>query len=62
MTIYPRRKLTDTGHILAAVKTEELAKPLAVTLAEERAETLDKTNSYMVKEAISDRLDNTSAM
>ena len=62
MAIYLRRKLTDTEHILGAVKTEELAKPLAVTLAEERAETLDKMNSYMVKEAISDRLDNTSAM
>ena len=62
MTIYPRRKLTDTGHILGAVKTEELAKPLAVTLAEERAETLDETNSYMLEEAMADRLDNTSAM
>ena len=47
---------------MGAVKTEELAKPLAVTLAEGRAETLDETNSYMVEEAVADRLDNTSAM
>ena len=47
---------------MGAVKTEELGKPLAVTLAEERAEKLDETNSYMVEEAVADRLDNTSAM
>lgn len=36
--------------ILGAVKTQALAKPLAVTLAEGRDETFDKTNSYTVEE------------
>jgi len=48
--------------ILGAVKTDALAKPLAVTFAERRAETLQETNSYTVEEAVADRLSNTSEM
>jgi len=44
------------------VKAEALAKPLAVTLAEGRAETVDESNSYTVEEAMPNRLGNTSAM
>jgi len=47
---------------LGAVKTEALAKPLAVTLAERRAETLDETNSYPVHEAVANRLGDTTAI
>ena len=48
--------------ILGDVKAEALADPLAVTLAKGRAETLDKTNSCMVEEAVANRLGDTSAM
>ena len=47
---------------MSGVKAELLADPLAVTLAEGRAETLDETNSYTVKEAVVNRLGDTSAM
>ena len=58
----PEEEADRHWHILGAVETEELAKPLAVTFAEGRAETIEETNSYMVEEAVADRLDNTSAM
>ena len=44
------------------VKAEALAKPLAVTIAEGRAETVDESNSYTVEEAMANRLGDTSAM
>jgi len=49
-------------HILRAVMVEELAEPLAVTLPKRRGKTLDKTSSYRVKEAVANRLGDTSAM
>ena len=41
---------------------EALADPLAVTLAEVRAETVDEMNSYTVEEAVANRFGDTSAM
>ena len=48
--------------ILGEVKAEALADPMAVTLAEVRAETVDKMNSYTVEEAVANRFGDTSAM
>jgi len=47
---------------LGDVKAEALAKPLAVTLAEGRAEKVDESMSYTVEEAMANRLGDTSAM
>jgi len=44
------------------VKAEALANPLAVTLEDGRAETLDETNSYMLEEAVAKRIGDTSTM
>ena len=41
---------------------EALADPLAVTLAEVRAETVDEMNSYTVEGAVANRVGDTSAM
>ena len=59
--MYRKRELVDTlddispkaeaqrhWDIFGALKAKALAKPLAVTLAEGRCETLDKTNYYTV--------------
>jgi len=47
---------------LGDVKAEALAKPLAVTLAEGRADTVDESNYYPVEEAMARRLGDTSPM
>ena len=48
--------------LFGALKAKALAKPLAVTLAQGRCKTLDKTNYYAVEEAMANRLGDTSAM
>ena len=48
--------------ILGDVKANGLAIPLAVTLLGGGVETLDKTNSYTVEQAVANRLGDTSAM
>jgi len=61
MRIYHKQELTDTV-ILRAAMVEALAEPLAVTLPKRRDKTLDKTSSYTVKEAVANRISDTSAM
>ena len=61
MTIY-QKEAERHRDILGDVKAEELGAPLAVTLAKEKAEKLDKTNSCTAEEGVANRLGNTSAM
>jgi len=58
----PQAEADRHWHILRAVTVEELAEPLAVTLPKRRGKTLVKTSSYTVKEAVANRLGDTSAM
>ena len=47
---------------MGGVEAEALADTLGVTLAKARADTLDKTNSKTVKEAVANKLGDTSAL
>ena len=58
----PEAEAERHWYILGDVKTEALADPLAVTLAERGPKTSDETNSYTVEEAVPNRLTHTSAM
>ena len=48
--------------ILGLVKAEKLSDPVAVTVAREKAEKLDKTNSRTAEEAVANSLGDTSGM
>jgi len=48
--------------ILGDVKADALVDPVAFTLAEWEAKTLDETNSYTVQEAVANIIGDTTAM
>ena len=58
----PEKEAERHCDILGEVKAEEIGAPLAVTLAKERAEKLEKTNSCTAEEGVANRLGDTSAM
>ena len=58
----PEKEAERHCDILGDVKVEEVGAPLAVTLAKERVEKLEKTNSCTAEEGVANRLGDTWAM